>query len=79
MMKNIRIVVLDDRSIAVKADTDRFGKDAILYQDTTFMRCCDYIRRATQSNHFQLQSLACIPMFTDAEGRTMPTILNVEV
>ena len=76
-MKNIRIVVLDDRTIVVKADTERFGKDAIMYQDTTFLRCCDYIRRITQTDHFCLQSLACIPSHTDPDGQTMPRILSV--
>lgn len=76
-MKNIRIVALDDHSIVVKADSERFGKDAIMYQDTTFMRCCDYIRRVTRTDHFRLQSLSCVPSFTDRDGRTMPMILEV--
>ena len=55
-MKHIRIVVTDSNTIVVKADTKRFGRDAIMYEGSTFMQCCDYIRRATGQEHFTLSS-----------------------
>lgn len=78
-MKNIRIVVTDNRTVVVKADTARFGKDAIMYEGYTFMQCCDYIRRVCKSNHFKLSSYSCVRTFTDADGRTMPVIMSVDI
>lgn len=78
-MKNIRIMVTDNKTILVKADTERYGKDAIMFEGNTFMQCCDYIRKATKNNHFKLSSYACVKMFTDTEGRTMPSILSVQI
>ena len=62
----------------VRADTKRFGKDAILYEDRTFMRCFDYIRRASGKNHFQVQHLALAEPFTDTDGRTMAKSMWIE-
>lgn len=70
-MKNIRIVVTDDNSIIVKADSDRYGKDAIMYQDINFMNCFDYVRRATGHNHFQIQHYSVTDLYTDCTGKTM--------
>jgi len=78
-MKNIRIVVTDNRTIVVRADTKRYGRDAIMYEGHTFMGCCDYIRRMTRNNHFKLNSYSCVRTFTDTEGRTMPWIMSVEL
>ena len=78
-MENIYISVTDNNSIIVKADTKRFGKNAIMYEDTTFMRCCDYIRRMTGKNNFKLNSLYGVPMLTDAEGRTLPRFIEVDI
>ena len=76
-MKNVRIIVTDNRTIVVKADTKRYGKDAIMYEGHTFMSCCDYIRRKTGKNHFELKSYCVAKMFTDTDGRTMPWIMSV--
>lgn len=77
-MKNVRIVVTENNTIVVKADTKRYGRDAIMFEERTFMRCCDYIRRVTRSDHFRLKGHSCAKPFTDAEGRTMPWIMSVE-
>ena len=76
-MKDIQIVVTDNRTIVVVATSARFGKNAIMYEGHTFMQCCDYIRRATKKNHFQLKAWSCTNTFTDTEGRTMPLIMDV--
>lgn len=72
-MKNIRIRVTDNGTIVVVADSKRFGENAIMYEDRTFLRCCDYIRKAIQQNHFQISGVPwMVGTFTDADGRTMP-------
>ena len=69
-MKNFRLIA-GDGSIVVKTDSERYGKDAIVYQDITFMRCFDYIRRVTGKNHFQIKHWSFAKPYTDFEGRTM--------
>lgn len=76
-MKNFQIVVTDNRTIVVLADSKRFGENAIMFEGKTFMECCDYIRRVTGNNHFKLTSYSRMKTFTDAEGRTMPWMMNV--
>ena len=80
-MTNIQIAVTDNNTITVIADTKRFGKHAVMYEGSTFMQCCDYIRRATRNNHFKLQALShpALPIrtFTDPEGRTLPWMMDV--
>ena len=63
MMKNIVIQALDTGSIVVRADSDRYGKNAIMYQDITFMACCKYISRVTGKTDFRLKAraLTCSP------------------
>ena len=80
-MKNIEIVVSDNNTICVFADTKRYGRHAIMYEGRTFMQCCDYIRRATKKNHFRLVPSfgPNMTMFTDTEGRTMPIIMDVKL
>ena len=76
-MKNIQIVVTDNRTIVVMADTKRYGNSAVMYEGSTFMQCCDYIRRTTKQNHFKMNSFAGVRMYTDPDGRTMPWIMDV--
>ena len=78
-MENIRIIATDNRTIVVKADTKKYGNDAVMYEGHTFMQCCDYIRRKVGSNHFKLDALPYTPMFTDTEGRTLPRIHSVHL
>ena len=78
-MKNIRIVVTENGTIVVKADTKRFGKDAIMYEGHTFMECCDYIRKSCKTDRFRLESYPMVERFTDTDGRTMPWIMSVVI
>ena len=72
-MENIRVRVTDNDSIVVVADTERFGRDAIMYEERKFMRCFDYIRRVTGKNHFKISGMPdLVGVFTDTDGRTMP-------
>ena len=78
-MENIRIVVTDNNTITVRADTKRFGKDAIMYEDHKFMNCFDYIRRATKQDHFKVKHLAFVEPFTDTDGLTMGRSMWIEL
>lgn len=77
-MKNVSIVVTSNNTITVVADTKRYGKQAIMYEDHKFMRCFDYIRRATGKNHFQIKHYSCSEPFTDTDGRTMSRFMWIE-
>lgn len=77
-MENIRVAVTSNNTIIVKADSKRFGKDAIMYEDHTFMNCFDYIRKATGKDHFQIKHLAFVKPFTDTDGRTMGRSMWIE-
>ena len=99
MYKNIVIKVVENNagaghSIIVRADSERYCKNAILYQNITFRSCCEYIARITRQNNFKLKPriLTVNPtwltpnlpplsvgaqMYTDFEGKTMPTIMDI--
>ena len=76
-MKNFRLIA-SNGSIVVKADSKRYGKDAIVYQDISFMRCFDYIRRVTGENHFKIRHFSFVEPYTDFEGRTMGNMMWIE-
>lgn len=77
-MDNVTIKVTDRGTIVVRADTKRFGKDAIMFEGNTFMQAFDYVRQTSGKNHFQLQGIPlAYGWFTDRDGRTMPAKLNV--
>lgn len=46
-MKKIRICVLGQNHIAVKANTKRFGPHAIIYEGNTFAECFKWIEAMT--------------------------------
>lgn len=78
MLENIKIEVTDNNTIVVIADTIRYGKNAIMYEDNKFVRCCDYIRQVTGNNHFKLDGMPSIHgIFTDTDGKTLPRKLFV--
>ena len=78
-MKNVRIIAHRDKEnyIVVEADSERFGKDAVMFEGNTFEQCCDYIRRTFRTNRFKLTSYAVVPLYTDRNGQTLPWILNI--
>lgn len=76
-MKNVQIVVTDNATICVIADTKRFGKHQIMFEGRTFMEACDYIRRTTGINHFKINGLDAMRKFQDPDGRLMPWIMDV--
>ena len=46
-MKKIRVCVLGQSHIAVKANTKRFGPHAIIYEGNTFAECFSWIESVT--------------------------------
>ena len=76
-MKNFHITARD-RSIIVRADSDRYGKNAIVYQDISFMNCFNYIQRVTGKKHFQIKFLSASAPYTDVDGRTMGSHMWIE-
>lgn len=77
MMKNIEIVVTEERTIVVYADTKRFGKHEIMFEGHTFDECFDYIKRNTGMDRVYLQSSFLYEPFTDTAGRTFPCMMDV--
>ena len=62
-MENIVIEVVDNCNLIVRANTERYGKNAIMYQDTSLRSCCDYIAQKTGCHKFKVQARAitCSP------------------
>ena len=56
-MKNVTVNATETGTIVVRADTERFGKNEILFEGSTFMQAFDYIRQKSGNNHFKLQGM----------------------
>lgn len=78
-MNNIRVIVKGDNYIVVKADSKRFGNDAIMFEGNTFNQCFNYIRRVCHVDRFSLSSYMMVAPYTDREGRTLPWIMDVHI
>ena len=63
MLKNIVIEAVDNCNLIVRADSDRYGKNAIIYQNISLKLCCEYIARITGHHDFKVKSrvLSCGP------------------
>ena len=44
-MKDVRIVASSNRTYLVRATTERFGKDAVLFESWNWNECIGYLRR----------------------------------
>ena len=93
MLENIMIQAIDNCNLIVKADTIRFGKNAIVYQNISLKQCCEYIAKATGKHSFKLRDRAitvspslltpdlpamyCGKLFKDFDGVTVPEFLDV--
>ena len=77
MMKNFRIEALRNNYMVVKADSERFGKQEIMFEGNTFNQCFEYIKRVTGKVKLNLQSYLLYEPITDREGRTFPWLLEV--
>lgn len=77
MMTNFRIEALRDNYMIVKADSERFGKQEVMFEGNTFNQCFDFIKRETGKYRLNLRSYLIYEAVTDREGRTFPW--NMEV
>ena len=81
-MTNIRIIVSyphkRNSSIVVKANTKKYGENAIMFEGISFMECLNYIARVTGRDNFKVTALPYTPLYTDYKGQTLPYILSVK-
>lgn len=71
-MKNITITVERDNYIVVTADTERFGKNEVMFEGNTFNQCFDYIKRELGVDRLYFSSYMCLGAYTDRDGRCFP-------
>lgn len=76
-MQNIKIEVMDDNYIVVRADTMRFGDDAVMFEGNTFDQCFDYIKRETGREKVNFTARIVDGAYTDRTGRTFPVFMRV--
>lgn len=76
-MENVRIIAIHDDYIIVKAATERFGKDEVLFEGNTFNQCFDYCKKELRKDRLNLQSSFLYESYTDREGRTFPWHMEV--
>jgi len=77
MMKNFRIIASRDSYMYVRADSERFGKQEIVFEGNTFNQCFDFIKRETGKDKLNLESCFIYAPVTDREGRTFPCYMEV--
>ena len=75
-MKNIKVVVLDKDYIVVKADTERFGDDEIMYEGNTFKECFEYITRETGWKSLKTRGTLA-SLIKDRTGDIRPSYIEV--
>ncbi len=76
-MQNIRVEAKRDNYMVVLADTERFGKDEVMFEGNTFDQCFNFIKRETGRENLQLRSMALYETVTDRNGRTFPHYMEV--
>lgn len=77
MMTNFRIEALRDNYMIVKADSERFGKQEVMFEGNTFAQCFNYIKNETGKDTLQLKSYFIFAPVTDREGRCFPCLMEV--
>ena len=76
-MKNITIEYIKGNYIVVKADTERFGKNEVMFEGNTFDQCFDYCKRELGKDKLNLSTSFLYECYTDREGRTFPWYMKV--
>ena len=76
-MKNIRIEAKSPTYMVVIADSDRFGKNEVMFEGNTFDQCFEYVKRETGKEKLQLQACILDGCYVDREGRCFPAFMNV--
>lgn len=76
-MNNFRIEAQRSDYMIVRADSERFGKQEIVFEGNTWNQCFDYIKRETGKERLSLQSLFLYEPIIDREGRSFPWYIKV--
>lgn len=76
-MRNIEIEVLRENYIVVRADTERFGENEVMYEGNTFEQCFDYIKRETGQDNLRLSTRLCYGIYTDWMGESFSPYMQV--
>ena len=76
-MNNIEIEVMRENYIVVRADTERFGANEVMYEGNTFDQCFDYIKRETGRDTVRLSACMADGIYTDRDNRTFPPLMRV--
>lgn len=76
-IRNIRIEVKRDNYIVVIADSERFGKDEVMFEGNTFDQCFDYLKRELGKETIRLTSYFAYQEYTDRMGRCFPWLMRV--
>ena len=75
-MTNIRIIVKGENYIVVVADSERFGKNEIMYEGNCFRECFNYIKRETGRDSLTLNGTLA-SLCEDRKGETFPSYMEV--
>jgi hypothetical protein len=78
-MQNIRIEVLRDNYIVVKADTLRFGNNEIMFEGNTFDDCFEYIKKSLNKSILSLTGQIVDGIYVDRKGRAFPCFMKVNI
>ncbi len=75
-MKKIRVCVLGQSHIAVKANTKRFGPHAIIYEGNTFAECFSWIESVTGRTVYGIEWKTSA-RYQDRTGLRLPAEMRV--
>ena len=75
-MKKIRVCVLGQNHIAVKANTKRFGPHAIIYEGNTFAKCFKWIEAVTDRTVYGIEWKNST-RYQDRTGLSLPVEMRV--
>ena len=65
--------------IVVVADTERFGKNEVMFEGNTWNQCFNYIKRELGIERVPLRTYVMFDGYTDREGRTFPWEMSVVI
>ena len=76
-MHNFNIEAWRSDYMIVKADSERFGNQEIVFEGNTFDQCFDYIKRETGKDKLYLRSYLLYEPITDRNGKCFPCVFQV--
>ena len=76
-LENINIIAIRSDYMIVKADSQRFGEQEVMFEGNTFDQCFDYVKREIGAKRLNLQSYLLYELITDRNGRSFPCEMHV--